>query len=160
MERYVGEALRGQLAKAASAGAAPAGTPISFEAFRKEMVALVTSTLEASRSAPPDHSEPDPVAEAIEEGMASETPGAPVATPSRVVTGTRGLSETGFRHDVVACDPCLPRETWVTRCGWRFGQSAHIIYENAQADCPKCAICRRTGRGALFWVEKRKRKTE
>ena len=98
--------------------------------------------------------------EALEDHLAVETPGAPVATPGRVVTGTRGLREVGFLHDVVACDPCLPKETWVTRCGWRFGQAEHVLYEHSVSTCPKCAVCRRTGRGALFWEARKKRKVE
>ena len=98
--------------------------------------------------------------ETLEDHLAVETPGAPVATPGRVVTGTRGLREVGFLHDVVSWDPCLPRETWVTRCGWRFGQADHVIYDHASSTCPKCAVCRRTGRGALDWEERKKRKGE
>ena len=157
MSRYVGEALRGQLANAASTGGAPSDTVISYSGLMEEMTALVKRLLEASRDAGPTDVVSDPVAEAIEDHLTSETPGAPVSTPGRVVTGARGLKETGFKHDVVAYDPCLPPEAWVTRCGWRFGHSNHIIYEHTEADCPKCAICRRTGRGALYGAEKRRK---
>ena len=164
VKRYVAEALRGQLTSAVargSSGGGPDAHPLSLSAFRNELVALVKRTLEDERATSSNREalSTDAVVEAYEERMADETPGAPLPPPGRVVTGTRGLKEIGFRHDVVACDPCLPRETWVTRCGWRFGLSAHIIYEQGVPDCPKCAVSRRTGRGALFWQDKR-RKTE
>ena len=132
MKRYVAEALRGQLAKAAAQGVPsvwPPSPALTLSALRSEMVSLVKKTLEEERETTSEAAPrlPDVMAEALESRLADETPGAPRHPPARVVTGVRGLLETGFRHDVVACDPCLPREMWVTRCGWRFGSAAHII---------------------------------
>ena len=161
MARYVSEALRGQLALASASGA-PSGNglppPVSFDALRSELTSLVLKAVADATSRGQESAElPADVVEEVGNRFETEAPGAPVANTTRVVTGIRGLRESGFLHDVVACDPCLPKETWVTRCGWRFGGAAHVVYEQGASTCPKCAICRRTGRGALFWEAKKRR---
>ena len=160
--RYVAEALRGQMTQAVARGATSGGPdafPLSLAALRKELVALVQRTLDERGGGPPASAEQvgEDVVEALEDSMVSEAPGAALPPQARVVTGTRSLREIGFLHDVALCDPCLPKETWVTRCGWRFGRAEHVVYEQGTPTCPKCAICRRTGRGALYWKDKKRK---
>ena len=68
--------------------------------------------------------------------------------PVRKVRPTKGGRESGDRHEVVACDPCLPRETWTTRCGWRFAGAPHVISEDGEVTCVRCTRLALTGGGA------------
>ena len=76
-------------------------------------------------------------------------PGAPYV-PLRKVRGIRGEQETGHVHEVVACDPCLPREAWVTRCGWSFGAAEHVLFWDVlPTTCSRCLRFSERGGGAL-----------
>ena len=79
--------------------------------------------------------------------IAATTSGGPVL-PNKRVRPAKGGKETGDRHEVIACDPCLPREVWVTRCGWRFAGSPHATTGQGEVTCDKCRRFAATGGGA------------
>ena len=156
---YVGEALQKQLAAASATGGAPTAgeggspCPASWAALKREVRTLAKKALaEERRAGSPAGGEQATThgarIAAVTAGSltASEaaSPGAPVL-PARQVRGYRGQQETGEFHDVLVCDPCLPREGWVTRCGWRFAGSNHILFEAAQTTCSTCLRYRAAG---------------
>ena len=41
-------------------------------------------------------------------------------------------------HEVVVGDAAFPIDVWVTRCGWRFGRSAHVRKHANAVTCSRC----------------------
>ena len=158
--RYVGEALKGQLAQASASGAGDtSGVPESWAALKREVLALVRSAAPHSTAPalgagpPPVREHPRETVEALGHLVAPRAalpPGAPAPSELRV-RGIRGLQEFGAMHEVVACDPCLPTEAWVTRCGWGFGDVRHVLYQGTAAPitCLRCIRYAEAGGGAL-----------
>ena len=150
--------MRGQLTVAS--GRRPGAEidfPGSWEALKREVLALVKSSLTpphaaSDQGAPPVPSHARETVEAVESLLAPAPelpPGAPTV-PARKVRGIRGEQEEGCMHEVVACDPCLPREAWVTRCGWNFGGAKHVLYWDVlPTTCARCLRFSQTGGGAL-----------
>ena len=143
---YAAEALRGQLAQAAasSAGGGVGGpNGPSREELRKTLQELVDEAI-ARRTADSSESavgDPGPMHAILT--AASAPPGAPGLPPPRQVRGLKGGREVGETHDVAIADPALPEDAWVTRCGWRFGRTAHAVFFDREATCARC-MARRT----------------
>ena len=160
--RYVDEELRHQLAMRAAYSASSGGggggpqpslgvgAPFaSWNALKQEVLRLVRAAL------PPSKKDGDGVdgraaGSAIADGFALPVvaaSGGPVL-PFRAVRPVKDGKESGDRHEVIACDPCLPREVWVTRCGWRFAGSPHAISGEGQVTCERCRKFALSGGGA------------
>ena len=73
---------------------------------------------------------------------AAAVPGAPCAPPVQRIRGLKGQREAGEIHDAVVMDPTIPREAWASRCGWKFGCTAHVIVADLEVTCARC-IARR-----------------
>ena len=58
--------------------------------------------------------------------------------PPQQVRGRKGEREVGEVHDVALADATLPKEAWVTLCGWRFGKGSHVLLSGRQVTCAKC----------------------
>ena len=135
---YVEEALRGQLALAsARAVALPSDGPVSWEALRKEVREIV-------RASAPSRTEEEAVPPqrllhtAALLGSGTLPAGAP-SMPTRRVQGRREQAGAGKIHRVLLCDPLLAPDTWLTRCGWAFGLSDHILLEGSGSlTCKRC----------------------
>ena len=121
MSRYVDEELRHQTAMRAAFSASTGEAPFaSWNELKREVLRLM-------REALPQQAET--AAAAIEGSFVSPditASGGPILPPRRV-RPVKGVREIGDRHEVVACDPILPKEVWTTRCGWRFAGSPHVI---------------------------------
>ena len=126
--------------------------------MKKEVLELVRSTLPAQDPGRSPQA-PTPVPEHTRETVEAVSrlvhappelpPGAPTV-PARKVRGIRGEQEWGLMHDVVSCDPCIPREAWVPRCGWSFGSAEHVLYWDVlPTTCARCLRFAETGGGAL-----------
>ena len=93
------------------------------------MLRLVKAALPKTQKGDTGTEEGRAVASALVSGfqpLAGTNLGGPVL-PVRTVRPHQGVRATGKVHEVIACDPCLPREGWVTRCGWNFGLSSHLV---------------------------------
>ena len=145
VERYVAEALRGQLARASSACAAGGGlapAPESVTNLQRTLKQLVDEAVAARcpQQAAPMH---------VLLSAAASVPGAPRAPPVQKIRGLKGQREAGEVHDAVVMDQALPREAWATRCNWKFGCAAHVIVNDQDVTCARCiarrAVEARTG---------------
>ena len=155
VERYVAEALRGQLAKSASVQAAGSGTSaigLSRAELLKTLERLVAEAL-AQRAvegaAAPSTGPADPFEVHVARSL--ETPGGPNFSCPLKVRSSLGPSASAPVHDILLCDPAVPRAAWVTRCAWRFGDRPHEIIREAETTCGNC-ISKRA-------IEKRGRKS-
>ena len=138
---YVQEALQGQLAAASSAGgtgsllASDPEPPVTLKALKKEVAKLVKEALDARRAGALDEGHVPPRVVEVAELLH----GAGEVHEARRVQGRRGEEGTGKIHCVLICDPCLPQEAWLTRCGWQFGQSDHrLFHEVGPVTCKRC----------------------
>ena len=154
MSRYVDEELRHQTALRAAFGAStgsngiPPPGPLGGEAPFASWKELERKVLSLVREALPKQDES--TAAAIEGSFVSPeitASGGPILPPRRV-RPVKGVREIGDRHEVVACDPILPKEVWTTRCGWRFAGSPHVISGEGEITCGRCLLLARTGGGA------------
>ena len=141
MAFYVAEALRGQLAQAASAKAAGAGgapTPSHSELLKtlKQLVdeAMAERAEQGATGPPPAEAGPLHVSFSA----ARDLPGAPCLPATRQVRGLKGGHEVGEIHDAVVSDPGIPAAAWVTRCRWRFGTVPHRFFDAAETTCARC----------------------
>ena len=154
---YIDEELRNQTARRAafSASTGSIGDPPwgpggdapfeSWKALKREVLRLVRDALGQRAESDCQRAVSTIAGSLVSPEIAAS--GGPVM-PSRRVRPTKGGKETGDRHEVVACDPCLPREVWVTRCGWRFAGSSHAISQEGEVTCGKCLHFARIGGGA------------
>ena len=147
---YVAEALRGQLARASAArtaGAGPAAPAVDHSKLLKSLKELVDEAVAkkaAEGAFTPAAGEPDPVASAIATSL--EIPdGLGPATDMRVQR-QKGPQAAGPVHDVFLHDLALPRDAWVTSCGWRFGHSEHTVGALGEVTCAGCTARRVTAR--------------
>ena len=133
--RYVGEALKDQLAKAASASAAgiPDGDSKAYQRLRRTILDVVKEALDARQ-------EEDQQIEQLrlEVAAAPTELGAPYVQSRQQVQGVRAGRPHGLMHDVLLRDESLPREAWVTRCTWRFGAVEHATFTGAVTTCARC----------------------
>ena len=152
--RYVGEALRGQLARAATASAtghASAETALTNQQLKKTIQDIVNEALkkrEEQESRIPeiqtdatDETAADPLHVVL--AAAAAPPGAPHLPPPRQVRLIRAGREAGETHEVAFADLSFPKETWVARCPWRFGLTPHIFLTGREVTCARC-IARRS----------------
>jgi len=148
--RYVEEELKHQTASRAAfsaSGASEVGRApfASWEALKREVLRLARAALPKTHTGDDGTEEGRAAASALVSGFqppASTNLGGPVL-PVRTVRPHQGVRAVGKVHEVIACDPCLPRETWVTRCGWNFGSSSHLVGGSEEGvtctDCIKFA---------------------
>ena len=159
---YIQEALRQQMTAGlggAVTGCTEAGA-LTWDTLRTEIRAIVQAALpsapaagDAAEADGPSTSERAESAAIEVAGLLEQKDAAPEGTPDLMprmkVRGVRGRREIGYTHDVIVMDATVPRELWLTRCGWAFGNSEHAAYFEREATCPKCLAFRATGGGAL-----------
>ena len=142
VQLYVAEALRGQLARSASArvsSSGSAGPGLSTAELLKSLEQLVEDAV-AKKAADGAFTsaagEPDPLSLSLTTSL--DLPGAPGCATQQKVRPLKGDQEMGWMHDVLLCDPALPKEAWITRCGWRFGGSQFRLHPTAETTCSRC----------------------
>ena len=164
VKRYVEEELGAQTIMRAAYSASTGGTegasgplPVGVEpppfpswgGLKREVLRLVRSALASQKSAPGDE-EGRAVGRAIVDGLVAPVAaicGGPVL-PFKTVRPAKDGRESGDRHEVIASDPLLPRELWVTRCGWRFAGSPHAVSGGGEVTCGRCRKLAVSGGGA------------
>ena len=161
--RYVAEELKRQLALRSAASAAGddgegAGGPIfaSWAALRREVLSLVRAALPKTQKGDEGTTEGRAAASVLERGLhapSAITLGGPVVSP-KTVRPYQGAQGVGKVHEVIVCDPCLPREAWITRCGWNFGCSSHLVGGD---DAVTCSDCTKFAERGIARPAKRKR---
>ena len=134
--KYAGEAMRGQLARAASSNAAglgAAGTDLATRHLRTTIQQLIKEAL--------DEREDEATAgEKLQLALTASPagPGAPLLPSGVQVQGMRKGRAHGQVHDVVLSDQALPVELWVTACSWSFGRADHFFPHGAATTCARC----------------------
>ena len=113
--------------------------------MRLEVLELVESALSRRHAGegPAQGEETTEVARTLDNFLGAGTarvPGTP-AIPHRGVQGIKADTPVGRTHAILAMDPMLPESLWVTKCGWHFAQSEHVILEDGEAITRK--LCRR-----------------
>ena len=143
--KYVGEALRGQLARAATARTAGLPSP-GVEATPQHLRRTIEEIVEEALKARQDKEE---IIQKIRMDVdaAPAIPGAPAFGCKHQVQGMKSDRPQGLIHDVLLMDPCIPRSAWVTRCSWRFGETEHRLMDGVPISCSRCLqqrhiICR------------------
>ena len=140
--RYVDEALRGQLARAASSSAAggaggPFGTSrAELRTTLQELVDEAVARRAAEFATDSAAGAPDPLHAVLT--AAPAVPGAPNPPPAQQVRGLKGGREVGEVHEVALADPTLPKAVWSARCPWRFGLAPHVLLTGREVTCARC----------------------
>ena len=134
--RYVGEALRQQLAKAATAKAAghridgPDGVT---KHLKKTIEDIVQEALDSRQ-------EQMEIADKVclEIAAAPAAPSAPAFQSQRQVQGRKDGRPHGLVHEVLLADLCMPTASWLTLCSWHFGEAEHEIFSGSAVTCARC----------------------
>ena len=136
------EALRGQLARSATASAAGTGSTeqaLARAELLKSLEQLVEQAVAkkaAEGALATAAGEPDPIVTTVATSL--EIPGAPNLACALMVRSATGPPGGAPLHDAIFCDPAVPRAAWVTRCGWHFASSPHTLLTTGEITCGRC----------------------
>jgi hypothetical protein len=129
--RYVDEALHDQAAHAMSSGE---WRPASSSSAASACLAVVVAAADVEKRQ--EHWE-----HAVEQAVATAMREWEVKWQQQqrvTLGGVRRHGNAQKVHDVLIGDVLFPPSTWVTRCGWRFGGSAHERTRGDEVTCEKC----------------------